>query len=201
MNGIEKIVARIEGDAAAEADELIAEAEGQLAAIADGYDKQAQDEYWKLVRAGVKDCEARDARVKSAAEMEAKKSILTLKQEMVRFAFERAKDALANLPEREYAAFLTALAVSSSRSGQELIILNPRDLSGTAGKAAVKAANEELPLKRGLPGMLSISGETRDISGGLILKDGDIEINCSVAALTEYYKNGLSAQVAEVLFD
>ena len=90
MNGIEKITARIIADAEAEAAAARADAEAKCSQIRADYDKKAQDEYWRTVRAGVKDCEARVQRLGRTAEMEAKKSVLALKQDMVSRAFDSA---------------------------------------------------------------------------------------------------------------
>ena len=83
MNGIEKITGRIEADAQEQAKAIAAEAEAMCAEIRADYDKQAQDQYWARVRDGVKACEDRVQRMGRLAEMEARKSVLALKQEMV----------------------------------------------------------------------------------------------------------------------
>ena len=68
------------------------------------------------------------------------------------------------------------------------------------GAKAVKAANELLS-KRGLDGCLTLSDETRTMTGGLILKQGDIEVNCTVDTLLDLSRSELAARVAEVLFE
>ena len=68
------------------------------------------------------------------------------------------------------------------------------------GAKAVKAANE-LIAKRGLDGCLTLSDETRPMTGGLILKQGDIEVNCTVDTLLDLSRSELAARVAEVLFE
>jgi len=54
--------------------------------------------------------------------------------------------------------------------------------------------------KRGLYGKLTVSEETRDIQGGVIVKQGDIEANCSVETLTELCRSELASQVADLMF-
>ena len=90
MNGIEKITGRIEADAREQASAITADAEAKCAEIRADYDKQAQDQYWARVRDGVKTCEDRVQRMGRLAEMEARKSVLALKQEMVDAAFAAA---------------------------------------------------------------------------------------------------------------
>ena len=72
--------------------------------------------------------------------------------------------------------------------------------SAACGAKAVKAANE-LIAKRGLDGCLTLSDETRPMTGGLILKQGDIEVNCTVDTLLDLSRSELAARVAEVLFE
>ena len=55
MNGIEKITARITAEAEAECQAIRAESDKKCAEIRAENDKKAQEEYWRLVREGVKD--------------------------------------------------------------------------------------------------------------------------------------------------
>ena len=76
MNGIEKITARIRADAEAECAAIRAESEERCAAIRAENERAAQEEYWRLVREGVKDTEQRVQRLGRTARLEAKKSEL-----------------------------------------------------------------------------------------------------------------------------
>ena len=48
--------------------------------------------------------------------------------------------------------------------------------------------------------MLAVSEETRDISGGFILKDGRIEVNCTFDALVRAEREQTVGEVAKLLF-
>ena len=78
--------------------------------------------------------------------------------------------------------------------GDEEIVLNRRDRE-RIGEKLVKAANALLE-----KGRLSLAPDTRDIAGGLILRRGSIEANCSAELLVELSQSELSAKVAETLF-
>ena len=192
MNGIEKITARILADAQAEADAVKAEAEGKCAAIRGEYDKKAQDEYWKLVRGGVADCEARVQRMGRTAEMEAKKSLLNLKQEMVSEAFEKATAQVCSLPRDKYIAFLAGLAAKASGTKEEEILVAEHDAA--IGAQVAEEANKLCG------GKLHYDGNTLDMQGGVVLRRGDIEVNCNIEILVDQYRYELASQVAEVLF-
>ena len=113
MNGIEKITGRIEADAQEQAKTIAAEAEAKCAEIRADYDKQAQDQYWARVRDGVKACEDRVQRMGRLAEMEARKSVLALKQEMVDAAFAAALERICTMPQADYVAYLAKLAAQA----------------------------------------------------------------------------------------
>ena len=60
---------------------------------------------------------------------------------------------------------------------------------------------EEEAAKRGLPAGLTLSPETGDFSGGLKLRDGSVEVNCTVDTLLSLSRNRLDAEIAAILFD
>ena len=126
--------------------------------------------------------------------MEGRKKLLAAKQELVSESFRKALDKIVSLPEDEYVAFLAKLAAQASVTGDEEILLNERDRKAI-GEKLVKAANALLP-----QGKLKLSDETRDIAGGLILRRGSVEANCSAELLVELSQSELAAQVAQILF-
>ena len=199
MNGIEEITARITAEAEAECQAIRAESDKKCAEIRAENDKKAQEEYWRLVREGVKDTEQRVQRMARTAALEAKKSVLSMKQEAVSRAFGEAQKLIAALPEADYVAFLAREAAAAAITGEEEVIFSEADRARVGAKT-VKRANELLSAS-GKPGTLTLSDATRPMSGGLILKQGDIEVNCTVDTLLDLSRGELAARVAEVLFE
>lgn len=195
MKGTEKIIAHIRSDAKEQADAILAQAEQQCASIRADYEKQAKELYREKIRAGTADCQDRVDSMDRIARMEAKKGILALKQQMVSESFDKACDMIINLPKEQYAAFLAKLAAKASATGDEEIILNARDRAAV-GEDVVKAANA---LVSG--GRLSLSAETGSFAGGLILRRGSVEVNCTVELLVELCRSDMSSEIAKVLFD
>ena len=194
MKGTEKIIAHIRADAKSQADAVLAKAEEQAAQIRAEYDKQAAQVYADKVRAGTKACQDQMDSVQRIANMEAKKTLLGVKQEMVSLSFEKAQALLTALPEEKYVAFLAALAAKAAVTGDEEIVLNARDREAV-GAAVVKAANEKLG-----HGKLSLSERTGDFAGGLILSRGNVEANCTAELLVELCRGEMSAEIADMLF-
>ena len=195
MKGTEKIIAHIQADAKAQADAILAQAEQQCAEIRQNYEIKARDAYGEKIRVGVKANQDKLDSIDRLARMEGRKSVLALKQEMVSASFDRACVMLVSLPGDKYVELLAKLAAQASVSGDEELVLNERDRAGI-GEAVVKAANEKLG-----GGKLTLAGETGDFKGGLILRRGSIEANCTVELLVELCRGEMSAQLAKVLFE
>ena len=196
MKGTEKIIAHIQADAKAEADAIFTQTEKLCAEIRDSYAEKAREAYSERIREGVKDCEESAGNRDRLAQMENKKDILSLKQELVSKAFDRAGELLLGLPEQEYAAFLVRLAVRSAEDGIGEIIFNKTDWE-KFGPAVVAAANAKL----GDRGMLRLSDESGDFRGGLIVRCGNIEVNSTVDLLVERCRGEMAGQVAKILFE
>ena len=199
MTGIDKITARIEADAQAEAARIKAAADERCAELRAEYDKKAQDAYWERLRAGVKECESRVDRMGRLAQMESKKSVLGLKQSMVNEAFDRAVDRICKMPTEEYVDAMATLAAKSSTTGNEYVVLNAADRE-RCGEALVAAANAILA-GQGKPASLKLSGETADMRAGFLLREGDVSVNCSVDVLAELCRSEMASKVASALFD
>ena len=193
MKGTEKIIAHIEADAKAQADVILAEAREKCATVKAKYDEQAARLYSDKIRDGVKACQDQEDSALRISRMEARKSVLAVKQEMVEKSFDLATKQIVSLPDDQYVAFLADLVKKAGPAGDEEIILNAADRA-RIGEALVKAVNAG-------GAKMKLSKETRDLVGGLILRRGSIETNCSVELLVELCRGELSAKLADVLFD
>ena len=199
MKGTEKIIAHIRADGDAEAKRIIDAASKQAEEIRAESFKASLSEYEKLMQAGNAECEDILSGSRRIAEMEAKKSVLSVKQEMISAAFDAAREEIVNMPRDKYTQFLARMAAEAAASGMEEIVLNARD-KAEVGKSVCKAANELLSAK-GTPGKLTVSEDTADISGGVIVRFGGIETNCSIDALIRQRRSGLSTEVAAAMFE
>ena len=199
MNGIEKITARIEADAQEEVRKIREASEARCAEIRAENERKAEAAYWKIIQDGAKEIEDRASRTDRTARLEARKIVLAMKQQMVSRAFDLARSKIVDLPEQDYVGFLAKQASDAAITGQEELILNEQDRKRYGGKV-VKAANE-LRARNGAEACLTLSENTRRIYGGLILKQGDIEVNCTVETMLDLSRGELAAQVAEVLFE
>ena len=194
MKGTEKIIAHIRSDAKAQADAILAQAEQQCASIREDYDKKAKDVYGEKIRVGVKSCQDRVDSMERIAQMEGKKSILALKQEMVSKSFDLACEKIVSLPKEQYIELLIKLATDATVTHDEEVVLNERDKAAIGKEFAEK-------LNARLNGKLHVSESCGDFAGGLILRRGSIEVNCTVELLVELCRSEMSAKIAGVLFE
>lgn len=198
MKGIEKITQRIAEDAGKEGQEILNAAREEGRAMADRYRGEAQELMQVLTEKGKKDAELRKERRVGVAELEARKQKLSVKQELIAAAFDNAVKDLTALGGEEMTELLARLAAESSRSGSEQVILAP-DVSGALGKNVVARANDLLKMQD-KPAKLTLSSEKRALGGGVLLSDGDIEVNSSFEALIGSLKAEMSGEVAKILF-
>ena len=194
MNGLEKIVVRMESDTRAECDALAASAAENAAAIL--RDCQAQA-----------DAAARDSRQRAAAQaaehlehlngssqLACRQRVLAAKQHLIDEAFVRAAKALTALPQAEYIDLLATLAAENG-SGDEELLLSAADRDAV-GAAVVEAAN-----RKRAGAAFRLSAETRDTGGGLVLRRDRVELNCSFAEKLRQLRQEESSAVAKLLFD
>ena len=204
MNGIEKITGQIDADVQKEIGAALDQARAQAKEIEARYESQAQTQGEALRRKGEQDAALRRERLVDVAKLEARKTLLAAKQDLVGQAFDLALKKLLELPDQEYIALLAKLAVAASRTGREQVIFSQKDRS-RYGKQAVTMANDMLAKKAGpraaeSAGMLTLAEESRPMAGGLILRDGRVETNCSFEVLIHLQRDALSAEVARALF-
>ena len=225
MNGIEKITGRITADAQAETERILTAAREEAAQITARYKAQADAESADLAAKNAKAAVEREERLVSVAQMEARKVQLAAKQEMVEKTYALALEKLCAMPEEQYVQVLADLLVQASSTGREEVIFSPADRD-RVGKAAVAKANELLAKQAAPDGpqgsskvtdllskvatsvtalakgtaLLALSKETRPIKGGFILKDENVEVNCTFDTLVRLQKAETAGMVAKKLF-
>ena len=192
MNGIDKVAARIVSDAQQEASAMKSEAEKRAAELKAAADRHAEELRQTYLAEGDAEAEKQYSLLVSAAETEAKKDLLRVKQDVLSEAFDRAVLYLRNLEKERYVKLLSSLARKASETGTEEIILNPEDRE-KLGDALLEE------LKRS-GSRLTLSEETRPIVGGLILSQGRIEINCALDTLADLHRSELAGEAARLLF-
>ena len=193
MNGIDTIIQRLNTNARADTDALLDKARQEAAAITARYQAQADQEAANLAARNQRNAAEREERLVSAAQMEARKTILAAKQAVMEEVYAKALEKLRSLPQDRTVEVLASLLNEAAPQGKGEVLFSAQDRE-TVGQAAVDAANG----KSG--GKLTLSGETAPIQGGFILKDGNVEVNCAFDTLVRLQKAETAGQVAQRLF-
>lgn len=212
MTGIDKICDKILSDAQAECTVLIDRANAQAQEITQSYAQIAQTQAEQILSRGRKNADERKERLAGVAQLEARKLHLQTKQQMISSAFDAALKELCSMEQEEYIRVMAALAADAAVSGKEEVIMSSRDRE-SIGKQVVSEANKLIKARSEaadanavkklismLSGGLTLSDETRDICGGLILREGNMEINATFETLIRLAEYDISGQVAEILF-
>lgn len=194
MNGLDKIIARMEADTRVECDALAANAAGNADAILRDYQAQAD----AVARDSAQRAETQAAEhlehLNGSSQLVCRQRVLAAKQQLIDEAFARTAQALAALPQADYIDLLASLAAENG-SGDEELLLSKTDRDAV-GAAVVEAANAKK-----LGAAFRLSEETRDTGGGLVLRRGRVELNCSFTEKLRQLRQEESSAVAQLLFD
>ena len=192
MNGLERITSRIEAEAKAEIDGILDAGMAEANRVVNGWREKIDVEGRALAEKNEKAAAEREERLISAAEMDARKTILAAKQEMVDAAYERALEALCSLSGEEKTKLLASLLARASSSGTEEAVFSAADRAD--GEKAVALVNAETGRK------LTLARSAAPIRGGFILRDRNVEVNCAFETLLRLQRTETASAVAKLLF-
>ncbi len=195
MAGLDKIIERIAQDSAAKCDSIIFEAQSEAEKIKDAAAKQAEDDKAAIVEAANKEAKAIVDMAESGAELEGKKTLLATRVEIIEKAIDVASEKLGVMPDDEYFAALYALVKKFAQDGEGTMLLSKKDL-GRKPKDFDKKINEGLA--KGAK--ISVAKDPANISDGFVLVYGDIEINCTFAALVDDARDAIKDELYSIIF-
>lgn len=159
-------------------------------------------------------------RVDSNSQMDRRKISLASKERMIDRAYSEVEEDIYDLDTADYIEFLARelcnavneqllssvklkeMYGESDRSSTDFkVIFNEKDKKAVS-KDVIAKAKEYLKERSGDwdDVKIAVSSETSDIRGGLVLKYGDIETNCSVSTIIKESKADTDTAVAKVLF-
>lgn len=188
--GIEEIKKKIIEDAEKERARMLREAKEKSSQIVEAGKRMAEKTTKEIISRAEMEAETEKSRMLTMENLESRKKILEAKQKVIDRVFSKALEDVLDLEDYEH--ILGNLLCKAAQGGEELI-LSLRDR-----KRLTEDFFSTLNARLGEP--LKISEETRDITGGFILKTGNIEINeCFDTKLT-ILRDEMESQVAQVLF-
>jgi V/A-type H+-transporting ATPase subunit E len=190
---IENITEKILAEANDAASAILQKAESQSLEIINEAKSKANDFLNNEALKSENDAEVLKQRKVSAAQLQAKKMLLSAKQESINKSFDEALKKLNNISEEVYINFIISEIEKSSLLEGELV-LNEKDKKNI-GEKLVILANEKLNTSK-----IILSEKTIQASGGFVLKNGNIEINSTFETILSSIKDELTFEVANVIF-
>ena len=168
------------------ADATLKQAQKEVDSILKAGQDKAEKEADVLERAANSEADKVRSKEISGAEMQAKKAILEQKQNILADVIAEAEKRLLSLEDAEYAKVISGMLGKLDKSLGTEIIVSPKD---TARLTAVVQENG-----------FRLSEKTADISGGFIVKNGDIEYNYSFESIITVEKEAIRQTAAQILF-
>lgn len=195
MTGAEKIIEKILADARTDVQNTERELEERRAALEAQYEARAQQDGEKILEDARQDAQEGRRRQLSMAQLEGRKAILAVKQELIAQAWEGALQALCALPVEEYRALIGKMLLETATEGEHELLIAQTDAE-RLGQVFLDEYAEPLAAK----GATVRAGGFAPIRGGFILRTGGMEINCALETLMRMARGKYDAQVAEILF-
>ncbi|MBQ7334978.1 MAG: V-type ATP synthase subunit E [Clostridia bacterium] len=222
INGLEKITDKILAEAQARADRILADAQAECDRISADYAARAEEIRTRLSEEAERVGMDHVSRTKSAVATNKRNLLLQTRSELIDGVFDEALTGVLRLSTEQYTELLIGLlsaammeqleAEHTSRTlyGEEdamepekyEVLLNQRDRD-RCGRAVVEGVQKKLGGKVSAEKLakLTLGGKAVAIDGGLILRCGDIEANCSLSLLFAQLREELEADVSHALFD
>ena len=222
MKGIEKITEKIISEARAEAASITDAAREKALAISRSYAEKAADVRSSLDEAAATEAKAIATRTKASLETVQRTALLAEQAAIIDEVFADAYKSIRELDDEKYVAFLTTLAASAlaemtDTAEKNLELYGPDEDAEEIEKYELllcKADRDKYAesilesIRRSVIGRvpseiiekLTVSKEVANIDGGLILRYGSIESNCSLSLLFERTRARLEGQVSKLLF-
>lgn len=219
MTGLEKVTGKIIADAEADARVILDRAEAECAAVKEKYAAATEAELEKLREENDRECQSLIIRARSSAAMAKRNALLEARAALLDEAYAMAERQIKNLNPEQYLDLLQKMlrsALKNQLAGEEEsmrlygedispavyeVILNSRDRD-TYGETLLPAfkTGYGARLPETAHAKLRMAAETAPIDGGLVLRCGPVETNCSLAMLMAENRRETEARVSRILF-
>lgn len=219
MTGLEKVTGKIIADAEADARVILDRAEAECAAVKEKYAAATEAELEKLREENDRECQSLIIRARSSAAMAKRNALLEARAALLDEAYAMAERQIKNMNPEQYLDLLQKMlrsALKNQLAGEEEsmrlygedispavyeVILNSRDRD-TYGETLLPAfkTGYGARLPETAHAKLRMAAETAPIDGGLVLRCGPVETNCSLAMLMAENRRETEAKVSRILF-
>jgi V/A-type H+-transporting ATPase subunit E len=192
----EQVVEKILSEANAEAEKIKAAAGEKCAQAEAALESQLADyEKETKVLAG-QSGEDKKARMLATANMEGRKGYLAAKVALLDEVFQKVRQRIKELSDKEYESFIISLMINAIQSGDEEVVIGKEEKR--INQELIKQINRKLG--PGFKGNLHLSDDRADIDGGFILRRGKVQVNVSIEVLLAAARDKFEIELVEELF-
>jgi len=194
---LEDIVKGIREKASREVEEIRREVDKRREEIIKKAKEEADKIKGEVLRRAKEEGESESQRRLMKVRSEERKKILALKRKLLDKAFKQARERLYNSSEEEYLSWLERALLFNIDSGDEEIIISPRD-----EKLIKRIFSEELKKNLRAKGKKDIKffPELNEKEKGFIIRKEGIQVNYTFSTLFLFLKDKLEIEVAKRLF-
>ena len=222
VNGLNKITEKILADAREESKRILEQARKDCKKISDDYASQAEQIREKLSVQAEQKATDMIARARSAAAMRKRNILMQQQSDLIDSVFGGAREWVLSLDNEKYTDLLAGLLsaalfelVDTELKNRAIygdedepvnadyeVLFNKKDRD-RCGNAVLDAARKKLTGKIPQERLtrMKLSDQTVVIDGGLILRWGDVECNCSFELLFAQLHRELEGEVSQALFE
>jgi V/A-type H+-transporting ATPase subunit E len=195
MDGLTKIISKIQSDADSQCEAILSKAREQAQAILNEAKIKAEKQESIILEKAVIDANLIAEKAESACELTQKRVMLETKGNIIKEVTNDALNYLCNLEVSEYFDNIKFLVKSNALSGNGTIMFNSVDF-GRIPCDFEKVVNELLDDDKSI----SVSNETINCKGGFVLSYDEMRVDCTFESLIEDASETIKDKLNEVLF-
>ncbi len=195
---LKDIIARIEAEARARGERIVADAEARSSEIMEEGQRDALQQANSIVSDAEKKAQTQAGHILTLARLQGRRDVLAAKQEALDEAFQAALERLSQLDDDTYLQLIKQVVSAHAVRGSEEIVVNAHDRQRITADF-LKGLNQELK-EKGLEGTVGLSPDSVAITGGCILRGEDLEVNASFDAILKTLREDLEPEIAAYLF-
>ena len=208
--GVDKIISHIETEAEKEISETLRKAQEEADTITKAAQEKAKRETERVLSNGKRAASLEGQKIIAEARINVRRTRMDSQEEAIVASFKAAQKALEELAEKgkrdnlNYKDIMFNLIVSASEivAGNKLeLVFNKRD-SKSFNKEALKEVHESIEKRTGREISLSLTGETIQCLGGVVVRDleNQVEVDNTLETKLNQLKDNLRVDVAKILF-
>lgn len=194
MANLDNLLSEIISDSEQKARHIIASAEEQATAITSKKKAEAEQARATALPEMEAEAERQAQALLSEKRLELRDKLIYARREVIQRVLDDALQELKDMPEADFRSFIVKRTAEDMKAGEAEIILPKQyqDMELDSINVELRALGKDITLKRHSGG--------RYTDGGFILVAGGVEINETFAALLNYYRDELEAQIMSLLF-